>query len=103
MFLAALTSGASSTLIAALWAELFGTRHLGAIRSIAFAGQVLASAAAPGLIGLLLDLHVPIETQYWGIVAFAGASMVLLKAISPQLDRIAEEGDLPAQPKEMHV
>jgi hypothetical protein len=41
MLLGALTNGSASTLLGALWAELFGTRHLGAIRSVAFAAQEL--------------------------------------------------------------
>lgn len=95
MLLGALTNGAASTLIAAVWAELFGTRHLGSIRAIAFAGQVLASALAPGLIGLLLDPAVPIETQYWGMVVYAVVSMIWLRTLLPRLDRIASEGSIP--------
>ncbi|PRD43738.1 MFS transporter [Phyllobacterium phragmitis] len=92
MLLCAITNGSASTLLGALWAELFGTRHLGAIRSVAFAGQVFASALAPGLMGLLLDLDVSIETQYSGMVAYAVISAVCLWLLLPRLNRIADDG-----------
>jgi MFS family permease len=91
MLLGAITNGSASTLLGALWAELFGTRHLGAIRSIAFAGQVFASALAPGLMGLLLDLKVDIEIQYLCMVVYAAASSLWLWLLVPRLNRIAED------------
>ncbi len=46
-----------------LWAEIYGTAHLGAIRSMATAGLVLASAAGPGLAGVLIDAGITLQTQ----------------------------------------
>ncbi|MDZ5698493.1 MFS transporter [Chelativorans sp. M5D2P16] len=89
MLLGALTNGSASTLLGALWAELFGTRHLGAIRSVAFAGQVFASALAPGLMGLLLDFGVHIEAQYVALAAYALVSSLWLWLFVPRLHRIA--------------
>jgi MFS family permease len=89
MVLGALTGGSASTLVGALWAELFGTRHLGAIRSVAFAAQVVASALAPGLIGVLLDLGVPLAHQYVAMVAYTVVAALWLKLIVPRLDRLA--------------
>lgn len=48
-------SGITSVLMGAIWPETYGTRHLGAIRSLAASGSVFASAFAPALFGLLLD------------------------------------------------
>jgi len=53
--LGGLTVGASSVLISAAWAETFGVRHLGAIRSLTSALAVLSTALAPVLVGWLLD------------------------------------------------
>ena len=50
-----ISAGASATLSGALWAELYGTRHLGAIRAMQHAFMVLSTAAAPVLLGLALD------------------------------------------------
>jgi len=48
-------AGAHATSSTALWAELYGTRHLGAIRALAAALSVFASALGPVLMGLPLD------------------------------------------------
>lgn len=48
--------GGSSTAAGALWPERYGTRHLGAIRSVASAVMVVSTALAPIFVGLLLDL-----------------------------------------------
>src|SRR5690606_40736188 len=69
MGLVGLTHGSASTVSGALWAELYGTAHLGAIRALATAGIVFASALSPGLIGILLDAGVAFELQ---LVAMAG-------------------------------
>ncbi|MGF1608235.1 MAG: MFS transporter [Kiloniellales bacterium] len=89
MALGAMTTGSSSALLGALWAELFGTRHLGAIRSVAFAVMVFASALAPGLIGLLLDLGVALENQYVAMAAYTLVAALGLKLLVPRLHRLA--------------
>ena len=91
MILGALTSGSSQALLGALWAELFGTRHLGAIRSVAYAAQVVASALGPGLIGMLLDAGVDIEVQCLAMVVYGAVSVVWLKLIGPRLYRMTVE------------
>ena len=89
MALGALTTGSASTLLGALWAELFGTRHLGAIRSVAFAMQVFISALAPGLVGILLDLGLRLEHQYVAMAAYAIAASLWLRLLVPRLHRLA--------------
>lgn len=88
MILGALTSGSSQTLLGALWAELYGTRHLGAIRSLASAAGILFSALAPGLIGVLLDLGVDIELQCLAMVAYGLMSALGMKLVGPRLERL---------------
>jgi MFS family permease len=90
MMLGAITNGSGATLLAALWAELFGTRHLGAIRSIAAAAQVLASALGPGVAGVLLDLGVGLEHQFIGMALYTLAACLWLKLLAPRLDRLGE-------------
>jgi MFS family permease len=55
MALAGITAGMSAVMVATVWAELYGTRHLGAIRSMSVSIVVLATALSPGLFGWLLD------------------------------------------------
>ncbi|MFP4127194.1 MAG: MFS transporter, partial [Alphaproteobacteria bacterium] len=59
-----LTTGAIHTLMAALFAELYGTRHLGGVRGLVSSATVFATAMAPGVTGLLLDAGVGLEAQF---------------------------------------
>lgn len=58
-----LTAGAAVTLVSALWVELYGARHLGAIKAAAVGGMVVATAAGPGVAGALIDAGADIERQ----------------------------------------
>lgn len=55
MMLLGISYGFSSTLFGSLWPEIYGTEHLGAIRSIIIPFMVLATAVGPGLTGTLID------------------------------------------------
>ncbi|MGI9508051.1 MAG: MFS transporter [Geminicoccaceae bacterium] len=68
-----LTSGLAFTGFTALWAELYGTAHLGSIRSLAGAISVFASALGPVLAGTLLDAGFAMEIIGLG---FAGYCLV---------------------------
>jgi hypothetical protein len=82
-FFLALTAGAQATLIAAFWAEFYGTAHLGAIKAVAAAVMVLGSAIGPGLTGILIDFGIGIETQYiWVAVYFVLTSLSIWIGIS---------------------
>lgn len=59
------------TTIAALWAELYGTRYLGAIRALVLALMVVASALSPGIFGWLIDRGVSFETMAGGGLVWA--------------------------------
>lgn len=69
------TAGAATVLQTTLWAQLYGTRHLGEIRATVVALVVSATAASPGIVGALLDAEVAVTTQlavmglYTGLVA----------------------------------
>jgi MFS family permease len=67
MLLMGVSSGLYFTGLSALWAELYGTRHLGAIKSMTNAIMVFASALGPALVGTLLE---------WRI-SFAVISMIM--------------------------
>jgi len=61
MGLMGLSAGASGTIVGALWAELYGTRHLGSIRSVYTALMVFSTAASPWLMGYLMDVGISME------------------------------------------
>jgi MFS family permease len=56
-----LTAGVAGPIVGALWAELYGVRHLGAIRALATAAMVLATAGSPVSMGWLIDAGVSID------------------------------------------
>ncbi len=55
MFFFGMGQGLQATAPAALWAEYFGTRHLGAIKAAATSIMVLGTAIGPGITGVLID------------------------------------------------
>ena len=69
--LVGLTTGAIFTLMAALFAELYGTRHLGAVRGLVSSFTVFGTALAPGVTGLLLDAGVGLEAQFGAMALVA--------------------------------
>ncbi|MGI3186133.1 MFS transporter [Nioella aestuarii] len=76
--LMAVTTGANSTLPSAFWAEFYGTRHIGGIKSIATAAMVLGSAIGPAISGVLIDRGITFPEQMLGIAAwFLGASCLI--------------------------
>lgn len=85
MVLLGISYGISSTLFGALWPEVYGLAHLGAVRSLTVSAAVLATAAGPGLTGTLIDRGTSLPTQmiFFGIycllvvVALTLASAVL--------------------------
>ncbi len=64
-----LMQGGGATLFGAFWPEFYGTRHLGAVKSLATSLMVLGSALGPGVTGALIDLGIPFQDQ---MVAYAG-------------------------------
>ena len=82
MGLAGITAGGANTLLGALWAELYGTRHLGAVRSLATFGLVVASALSPALVGLLADAGIPVETSITALGAYALAASLAMALVA---------------------
>lgn len=89
MAMIGLSAGAAGTLIAAFWAEFYGTRHLGSIKAMGSAAMVFGSAIGPVLTGQLIDIGVGFETQMMLIaVYFLLASALVTAAMrraAPQL------------------
>ena len=56
MALVGISNGFSLNLYGAVWAEAFGTDHLGAIRSVVTMIVIFAAAIGPGVAGVLLDM-----------------------------------------------
>lgn len=78
MALLGISYGFSSTLFGAYWPEVYGTAHLGGIRSITVAAMVLSSALGPGITGAFIDWGVPFPTQLWFMAAYCFAACLVL-------------------------
>ena len=77
LFLLGLTSGIAFTALTALWAEIYGVRHLGAIRSLVASLSVLSSALGPLVMGVLMDVGVTVETICGLFALYCAAATVL--------------------------
>jgi len=69
-----LSNGAARTAFSAVWAEIYGTRHLGAIRSVVMSLMVIASAVAPLLLGLMLSAASNVSNA---LLVLAGVTVAL--------------------------
>lgn len=93
MALIAATNGLWAPLTAAFWAELYGTRHLGAIRALGAAVMVLGSAIGPVVSGGLIDAGLPFDAQMPLIALwFAATSALIAAALALWAPRRAETG-----------
>ncbi|MFP4614916.1 MAG: MFS transporter [Thiohalorhabdus sp.] len=74
--------GATGTLLGALWPELYGVAHLGAIRAVVQSAMVLSTAVAPAAVGLLIDRGLAVEALALLLVLYiAGAIALVLVAL----------------------
>ncbi|MGD1876448.1 MAG: MFS transporter [Kiloniellaceae bacterium] len=62
MALMGVNTGLASVLLGALWAELYGITHLGAIRAFAQSAMVFSTGLAPAVMGMLIDGGLTMET-----------------------------------------
>ena len=78
MLLMGIQSGFYFPVMSALWAELYGVGHIGAIKSLNASAMVLSSAIGPVLMGWLADLGVPLSTVCLYFAAYTAAAAVLV-------------------------
>ena len=78
MLLMGVSSGLYFTGLSALWAELYGARHLGAIKSMTNAIMVFASALGPALVGTLLQWQISFPVISMIMAAFCVLATGLL-------------------------
>jgi MFS family permease len=71
--LIAITSGTSNVLLTSTWSEIYGTKYLGAIRSVTVSFMVFSTSLAPFLFGHLIDLQFKMDQ----ILLFMGVYAVL--------------------------
>ncbi|MFZ2101506.1 MAG: MFS transporter [Oricola sp.] len=96
MGLLGISYGFSSTLFGALWPEVYGTAHLGSIRSLIVAVMVFSTAVGPGLTGMLIDLGASYPGQIFvmGIYCIAASAVLLFASRRLQMRASANAGRL---------
>ena len=79
-----LTQGLMNPIVGSLWVEVYGTAHVGAIRALATAALVAASALGPGIAGLLIDAGVELDLQAFGYAAYCGCGATVYLLLQPR-------------------
>lgn len=85
MCLLGVSYGFTSTLVGALWPEVYGIKHLGAIRAVIVAAMVFATALGPGITGALIDYGVGLPTQMLWMAGWCVAASAVLAVVAPRL------------------
>jgi MFS family permease len=80
---AGIATGTSQTVVNALWAEIYGVRHLGAIRALAFSINIVASALSPFSLGWLIDRGVGFDAILAGCLVYTLLASLLLRFAVP--------------------
>ncbi len=87
MALFRLSGGMATVTGGAIWAELYGVAHLGAIKALAWALMVFASALSPPMMGVAIDHGITMDTIALASTAFLmGATllaMIFLSRLNP--------------------
>lgn len=89
MGLIGINLGMAGPVSGGLWPELFGTAHLGAIRSLTSPIVIMSTAAAPVLFGVAIDAGVPFNEIAFSAIAFIIAAALL--AFWVPADKLAEK------------
>jgi MFS family permease len=76
MGLIGINLGTAGPISGGLWPELFGTKHLGAIRSLTSPIVIMSTAAAPVLFGAAIDAGAGFD-----VLAFAGVVFIIAAAV----------------------
>ena len=78
LFSMGVTMGLGFTSVAAIWAEMYGVRNIGAIRSVVSSAMVFASALGPLFMGVLIDAGIAMETICLVFAAYAAVGTGLI-------------------------
>ena len=78
LVLCGVSTGITYTAVSAMWAELYGLSHLGAIRAMATALSVFGSAVGPVIMGAMIDAGMSISAVLYWFAAYVVLGAVLL-------------------------
>ena len=78
MLMLGMSAGLVHTAAAAMWPELYGVRHLGAIKSLGVTLMVFGSALGPAALGGMMDVGVSIEMVCVVFIVYSIFSGILM-------------------------
>lgn len=78
MFLLGISNGFTSTLLGALWPEVYGLANLGGIRAIIVSAMVFSTAIGPGISGALIDGGISLPKQMLWLAGWCIAACFVL-------------------------
>jgi MFS family permease len=96
MALYGISNGVSLSVFGTTVPEIYGVRHLAAIRSVVVAIIVVASAAGPGVSGVLIDTGVAYPAQLIVLGAHCLAVSLLMAVFAPRIRARTAGGRRPA-------
>mgnify|MGYP000536242770 CR=1 FL=1 len=70
-------SGMEAVIVGAIWAEVYGVTHLGAIRAFATAMVVFASGLAPVAVGVMIDTQWSVGAIAMSCAIYCGVASIL--------------------------
>ncbi len=80
-----MSDGLSPPIMNSLWPELYGPRHIGAIKSLLAGLMIFSTAAAPALFGFLIDHGMTVEVFGSVLVGLIFISTLVAMSIRPSL------------------
>ncbi|MEO1248305.1 MAG: MFS transporter [Pseudomonadota bacterium] len=89
LFLAGLSAGMMSTIFGTIWAELYGTSRLGAVRALSHAAMVFFSALGPICMGFALDAGISVDSIALACVVYMLMATVLASTVTTETKPIA--------------
>ena len=93
VIVAGIAMGFATSIFGTIWPELYGTKHLGAIRSVAVSGIVFSSACGTGVTGRLIDFKFGFESQLVCMAIWCACSAGSLFFVSGRMLRRLEADD----------
>ncbi|MFH5832553.1 MFS transporter [Halalkalibaculum sp. DA384] len=86
MALLGATMGMGGAIKSALWAELYGTKTVGTVRSMFSALMVFSSALSPFMMGWLIDNGTPMTTiLFWAVITTLVGTLLAMCAFSSRV------------------
>jgi MFS family permease len=90
MILVGATTGASSNIASAVWAEFYGAANVGTVRSVSAALAVLSTAASPALMGWMFHLGATFDDMLWGAIVMTVLASAISLSVTPWGEPVRE-------------